>query len=94
MSHLVRSEQRYLQYLDARSLERRCRDGKYLTLIRTMKMREEPYPALEVSPTVGFIPTMAFLSAGLITILYQHWNCKKLLVSNKSVLTTAICLGP
>jgi len=25
------------------------------------------YPALEVNPTVGLMPTIAFLSAGLIT---------------------------
>ena len=33
-------------------------------------MKEE-YPARDVRPTVGLMPTKAFLSAGLITVINQ-----------------------
>ena len=39
------------------------------------------YPARDVSPTVGLMPTNAFLSAGFMTIQQHQYQCSDVILS-------------
>lgn len=91
MLHHEPFERKYRQYLGVHFLERHLRIFRECLI----GVGRYTYPALEVRPTVGFIPTRAFLSAGLITIIQveldtTYWQDYDSRAKFQGMLTAAI----